>query len=95
MIAVEFATSLVPVGPESLALVEVFIVVCAAFYEWGFGLPSHRFLSSLLRFYGLELHHLTALGILHMAAFVTLCEAYIGIYPPLNLWSQFLGPAMG
>jgi hypothetical protein len=24
-----------------------------------------------------------------MAAFVTLCEAYIGIEPPLNLWSHF------
>jgi hypothetical protein len=24
-----------------------------------------------------------------MAAFVTLCEDYIGIEPPLNLWSHF------
>jgi hypothetical protein len=24
-----------------------------------------------------------------MAIFVTLCEAYIGIEPPLNLWSHF------
>jgi hypothetical protein len=24
-----------------------------------------------------------------MAAFVTLCETYIGIEPPLNLWSHF------
>jgi hypothetical protein len=24
-----------------------------------------------------------------MAAFVTLCEAYIGVEPPLNLWSHF------
>jgi hypothetical protein len=24
-----------------------------------------------------------------MADFVTLCEAYIGIKPPLNLWSYF------
>jgi hypothetical protein len=24
-----------------------------------------------------------------MTAFVTLCEAYIGIEPPLNLWSHF------
>jgi hypothetical protein len=34
MTATEFATYLVPVGPESLALAEGFIVVCAAFYEW-------------------------------------------------------------
>jgi hypothetical protein len=47
-------------------------------------LPSHRFLWS----YGLELHHRTPLGILHMAAFVTLCEAYIGIEHPLNMWNH-------
>jgi hypothetical protein len=36
-------------------------------------MPSHRFLRSLLQFYGLELHHLTPSGILHMEAIVTLC----------------------
>jgi hypothetical protein len=30
---------------------------------------------------GLELQCLTPLGILHMAAFVTLCDAYMGIEP--------------
>jgi hypothetical protein len=35
----------------------------------------------------LELHHLTPLGILHMAAFMALCEAFIGIERHLNLWS--------
>jgi hypothetical protein len=34
-----------------------------------------------------ELHHLTPLGILHMAAFVTLWESFIGIVPHFNLWS--------
>jgi hypothetical protein len=63
--------------------------VCYLSCAHGFGVPSHRFLCSLLRSYGLELHHLTPLGILHMAAFVTLCEAYIGIEPHMNLWSHF------
>jgi hypothetical protein len=89
MIVAEFATCLVPVGPLSAALAEGFIVVCAAFYEWRFGLLSHRFLWSLLQSYGLELHHLTPSGILHMTAFVTMCESYIGIEPPLNLSSHF------
>jgi hypothetical protein len=52
-------------------------------------LPSHRFLHSLLQFYGLELHHLTPSGILHIAAFVTLCEAFMGIEPHLDLWNYF------
>jgi hypothetical protein len=40
-----------------------YIVACAAFYEQGFGVPSHRFLHSLLWSYGLGLHHLTPLRI--------------------------------
>jgi hypothetical protein len=89
MTTAEFATCLVPAGPVSPASVKGFIVACAAFYEWGFGLPSHRFLHSVLRSYGLELHHLTPSGILHAVAFVTLCEAFLGVEPPLNLWSHF------
>jgi hypothetical protein len=89
MTMVEFATSVVLVGSVSHALAKGFVVVCAAFFEWGFGLPPHQFLCSLLRSYGLEQHHLTSSGILHMAAFVTLCEAYIGIEPLLKLWSHF------
>jgi hypothetical protein len=81
MMTAEFDISLVPAGSVSPAPAEWFIVVCVAFFEQGFGLSSHRFLRSLLRSYGLELHHLTPLGIMHMAAFMTLCEAYIGIEP--------------
>jgi hypothetical protein len=52
-----------------------YIVACAMIYEREFGVPSHQFLYSLLQFYGPVLHHLTPSGNLHMAAFVTLCEA--------------------
>jgi hypothetical protein len=62
-------------------------MVCAVFYEQGFGVPSHQFLCSLLQFYDLDLRHLTPSGILHMAAFVILCEAYMGIEPHLDLWN--------
>jgi hypothetical protein len=61
----------------------------ALFYEWGFGVPSHGFLWSLLQFYGLKLHHLTPSGILHMVAFLTLCEVYMGIEPYFNIWNYF------
>jgi hypothetical protein len=40
MTAMELATCLVPTGPESLTPEKGFIVVCAAFYEQGFGLLS-------------------------------------------------------
>jgi hypothetical protein len=55
----------------------------------GFGVLLHRFLHLLLQFYGLELHHLTPSGVLHIAGFVTLCEAYMGIEPHFNLWNYF------
>jgi hypothetical protein len=64
-------------------------VECAAFYERGFGVPSHRFLHSLLQFYDLELYHLTSSRILHMAAFVTLYDAYMGIESHFDLWNYF------
>jgi hypothetical protein len=41
MIAVEFANCLVPAGPVSPTPAVGFVVVCLAFYERGFGLPSH------------------------------------------------------
>jgi hypothetical protein len=45
--------------------------------------------STLLQFYGLELHHLTPSGILPIAAFVTLCEGYVVIEPHYDLWNYF------
>jgi hypothetical protein len=51
--------------------------------------PSHLFLYSLLQFYALELHHLTPSGILHMAAVMTLCDAYMGIEPHIDMWNYF------
>jgi hypothetical protein len=89
MTAVEFATCLVHVDHVSPALTKGYVVACVAFYEQRFGVSSHRFVCSLLHSYGFELHHLTPSGILHMVAFVTLCEAFIEIEPHLNLWSYF------
>jgi hypothetical protein len=66
-----------------------YVVECSVFYERGFGAPPHRFLYLLLQFYGFELHHFTPLGNLHIAAFITLCEAYMGIEPHFNLWNYF------
>jgi hypothetical protein len=85
MIAVELVTSHLPEDPSSPIQAGQYVVACVAFYEQGFGVLSYRFLGSLLHFYGLELHHLMPSGILHMVAFVTLCEAYMGIELHFNL----------
>jgi hypothetical protein len=89
MTTIELATYHVPEDPASPVLAGGYIVAYATFYEQGFSVPSHRFLRSLLLFYGLELHHLTSSGILHIATFMTLCEAYMGIEPHFDLWNYF------
>jgi hypothetical protein len=89
MTTAELATCRVLKDPASPAPTGGYIVACTTFYERGVDVPSHRFLYSLLRSYDLELHHLTPSGILHMTAFMTLCEAYIVTEPNFNLWSYF------
>jgi hypothetical protein len=38
---------------------------------------THHFLHNLLYYYQIKLHHLASGGILHIAAFVKLCEAFL------------------
>jgi hypothetical protein len=89
MTATELATYRIPKDPTSPALVEGYVVSFMAFYERGFRVPSHQFLCSPLQHYCLELHNLAPLGILHIAAFMTLCEAYMGIDSHFDLWNYF------
>jgi hypothetical protein len=79
----------VPTDPAFPAPVEGYVVSFTTFYEWGFSMLSHQFIHLLLRYYGLELHHLTPSGVLHIVAFMTLCETYLGIDPDLDLWKYF------
>jgi hypothetical protein len=53
MTVVELATYRVPKDPTSPMPTGRYVVACTAFYERGFNVPSHRFLCSLLQFYGL------------------------------------------
>jgi hypothetical protein len=69
--------------------VEGYVVSFMTFYERGFSVPPHPFPCSLLQYYGLELHHLTPSGGRHIVVFVTLCEAYLGVNPDLDLWKYF------
>ena len=49
-------------------------------------LPASNFFHGLLYYYGLELHHLTPESIAHIAIFVHLCEAFLGIEPHFDLF---------
>jgi hypothetical protein len=47
----------------------------------GLSLPDHEILHGLLFVYGMQLHQLTPNSILHIACFITLCDAFLGINP--------------
>jgi hypothetical protein len=65
------------------------VVVLASFYERGFSLPLHSFVRGLLHYYLLEIKNLHPNVVLHIAYFVTLCEAFMGIGPHWRLWHYF------
>ena len=66
-----------------------YVVSFMHFHERGFATPAHKFLWGLLHYYQIELHHLNPNGIQHMAAFVALCEGFLGISPHFDLWWYF------
>jgi hypothetical protein len=55
------------------------VVMLASFYERRFGLPLHQFVCGLLHFYQLEVQNHHPNVVLHIACFITLCEAFMGI----------------
>ena len=66
-----------------------------AFHERRLGYSAHWFLCGLLNEWGLELQHLNPMGVLHIAGFVTVCEAFLEIEPHADLfWLFFFGRAM-
>jgi hypothetical protein len=67
------STEVIPAPPPG------FWVMFLAFLLRGFSLPAHEFLRGLLFVYGVQLHQLTPNSLLHIACFVTLCEAFLGI----------------
>jgi len=64
---------------------EGYVVFFAHFHLWGFTTPAHKFLQGLLNYYKVELQHLTPNRVQHIAAFVALCEGFLGISPHFDL----------
>ncbi|KAE8770067.1 hypothetical protein D1007_58256 [Hordeum vulgare] len=62
------------------------VVVFEEHFYRGFGLPASDFFSRFLTFFGLQPHHLAPNAVLQLAAFVVVCEGFIGIEPRLDLW---------
>ena len=62
------------------------VVSFLAFHEHGLGYPAHFFLHGLLNKWGLELQHLNLTRVLHIAGFVTICEAFLGVEPLVDFF---------
>ena len=62
------------------------IVTFTPYFERGLGFPCSFFFSRLLRYYRIQLHHLTPNSFVHISIFVHLCEAFLGIEPHFELF---------
>ena len=78
-----------PGNEDTLSPPDGYVVSFAHFDERGFTTPAHKFLRGLLHYYKVELQHLTPNGVQNIAAFVALCEGFLGISPHFDLWWYF------
>ena len=62
------------------------VISFLAFHERGLGYPMHWFLRGLINEWDLELQHLNPTGVLHIAGFITACEAFLGMEPHADLF---------
>ena len=62
------------------------IVSFTSYLERGLGFPCSFFFSGLLRYYRIQLYHLTPNLFVHISIFVHLYEAFLGIEPHFDLF---------
>ena len=71
------------------------VVSFLTFHEHGLGYPTHWFLRGLLNERGLELQHLNPMGVLHIASFITVYEAFLEMEPHADFFRRlFSGRAL-
>jgi hypothetical protein len=76
-----------PVGGERVPAPEPGEAV--VFYDHfprGFALPASNFLHHFMDHFHLQLHHIGANLMMTLAVFAALCEAYLGIWPNVELF---------
>ena len=56
-------------------------VLLTTHVERGFYLPPHPFFRGFLNFFGAQIHHFPPSTILYLAAFISLCENFLGCQP--------------
>ena len=63
-------------------------VILATHVDRGFSLPPHPFFRAFLNFFGAQLHHFSPITIIYLAAFVSLCENFLGCRPHWGLFKH-------
>jgi hypothetical protein len=57
--------------------------------ERGLSMPPSSFFTNLLKFYGLQLHHIAPNSLVSMAGDTALCEGFLGIRPRVDLFQLY------
>jgi hypothetical protein len=78
-----------PAAEEDIPTSNTNEIVVFSSFQRRFGLPSCDFFRGLLDHYKIELVHLNPNSILQIAAFVHLCEAFLGIPPNFSLFKNY------
>ena len=63
-------------------------VLLATHVDRGFSLPPHPFFRGFLNFFGAQLHHFSPNTITYLAAFVSMCENFLGCRPHWGLFKH-------
>ena len=63
-------------------------VLLATHVDRGFSLPPSVFFRGFLNFFGAQLHHFTPNSIAYLAAFVSMCENFLGCRPHWGLFKH-------
>jgi hypothetical protein len=61
------------------------IVMLKSHVERGLSMPPSSFFTNLLKFYGLQLHHIAPNSLVSVAGYTALCEGFLGIHPRVDL----------
>ncbi|KAK1651342.1 hypothetical protein QYE76_069147 [Lolium multiflorum] len=65
------------------------VVVFAAHFERGFGLPVSDFFRQFLNFYKLQPHHLPGNAVFYLSSYVSFMEAFVGLLPTVDTFARF------
>jgi hypothetical protein len=57
--------------------------------ERGLSMPPSHFFANLLKYYGLQLHHIAPNSLVSMVGYAALCKGFLGIHPKVDLFQLY------